>query len=300
MRQTIHPLALGVTALMVTGLLAGCTSTRQTRSSANLAEFLFPKGAPVERPPADQPVELEIPLRVGLLFVPSSTANAYATSYDLPPDVKAELLDQVKQAFQDRPFVKELTVIPESFLPRGQGLKGVKRVATSFGLDVVALIGYDQVQFSDASSRASVTYLTLVGAFLIPGQKNSTRTLMEASVFDVRTGSLLLHAQATDAGRSRSTLTKMEERLRTDSLESFRFSTEKLIADLDVQLDHFDDVVEAGEPVYGRPVKIARAGGSAPSGGGGGGGGGDLGAVGGALTLLLLGIAARPRLRRRA
>ena len=42
-----------------------------------------------------------------------------------------------------------------------------------FGIDVIVLLSYDQVQFRD-EGLLSLTYWTVVGAYTIPGEKNDT------------------------------------------------------------------------------------------------------------------------------
>ncbi len=41
---------------------------------------------------------------------------------------------------------------------------------------------YDQVQFT-GEGLLSLTYWTIVGAYLVPGEKNETKTMLDAAVF---------------------------------------------------------------------------------------------------------------------
>jgi rhombotail lipoprotein len=66
------------------------------------------------------------------------------------------------------------------------------------GIDVVALIAYDQTQTSDGT-EASLAYWTIVGAYIVEGQRNTTYTLMEAVVYDISSRSLLFRAPGTSA-----------------------------------------------------------------------------------------------------
>ena len=73
----------------------------------------------------------------------------------------------------------------------------------------MVLVSYDQTQFTEAT-RASWTYLTVIGPLLIEGEKNDTRTVMDAVVYDIpRTPcSFAPRARApSTAGRARSTWT---------------------------------------------------------------------------------------------
>ena len=52
------------------------------------------------------------------------------------------------------------------------------------GLDVVALIAYDQTQ-SSRETEAGLAYWTIIGATSSP-PSNATHTLMEAVVYDIK------------------------------------------------------------------------------------------------------------------
>ena len=71
--------------------------------SSSLVDYLYPKG---EIPPEyDRSVpNLNLPLRVGLAFVPSSSGNVEGLS----ETHKAELLEKAGQAFSGREFIKEI------------------------------------------------------------------------------------------------------------------------------------------------------------------------------------------------
>jgi len=54
-------------------------------------------------------------------------------------------------------------------------------------------VSYDQVQFTDRNAL-SVLYRTIVGAYVIHGDQYDVQTLVDASVFDVRSRKLLFRA----------------------------------------------------------------------------------------------------------
>ncbi len=47
-----------------------------------------------------------------------------------------------------------------------------------YDIDVIALVSYDQVQFTDGSFL-SLTYWTIVGAYVVAGEKNDTSTMLD-------------------------------------------------------------------------------------------------------------------------
>ena len=53
-----------------------------------------------------------------------------------------------------------------------------------FGIDVIALVSYDIVQFT-GEGLSSISYWTLVGAYAVRGEKNDTHTMIDAAVYDI-------------------------------------------------------------------------------------------------------------------
>lgn len=286
-------------ASLVLASLVGCTTTRQVHTSASSARFLFGPGAQSTPPPGTS-VELEVPLRVAIAFVPLGEGHRPRSDRVIAP-LRVELLEEVRDAFDELEFVETIETVPEGLLDARGGLVGLRRVARFLGADVVALLGYDEVQFTDTSPVLGIAHLTLVGQYVVPSEKNETRTLMEASVFDVGSGGLLLHARSTDEARTRSTLAGAGRRLRTESEESFRDATVGLVASLRRELDGLEETIGEGGQVYGRSIALTPRDGGSSGASGSGSGAGDLGAVAFVLALVsLLGSARRPDERRKS
>ena len=76
---------------------------------------------------------------------------------------------------------------------RGAGERGAER--PDLDVDVVALVSVDQLQSSDPG-RLSFLYLSVIGAYTLPLDRNDTRTLIDAAVFHVPSRALLLRAPA--------------------------------------------------------------------------------------------------------
>ena len=107
-----------------------------------------------------------------------------------------------------------------------------------YGIDVIALVSYDQVQFTD-EGLLSLTYWTLIGAYVVSGEKNDTSTMMDTAVYDIQSKKMLFRAPGTSNIKGRSSLINLSEELREDSLKSFEEATAIMIASLDVQLSNF-------------------------------------------------------------
>jgi rhombotail lipoprotein len=269
-------------------LLASCASLfdnggRRQGSSSSLVDFLYPKGEVPPQPDGTVP-HLALPLHVGLAFVPSRDA----TTPGLSEAHKNALLGKVKEGFTGRPFIREITVVPDTYLRARGGFDSLDQVARLYGFDVIALVSYDQVVHTE-ETKASFLYWTLVGAYFIKGSQNDVQTFVDAAVIDVRTRKLLLRAPGIDRIDGTSTLVNRAEELRAAREKSFDNALENMTHNLATEVDAFRERIKTD-----RSVTVSQANGPAHASGGGG---GALGIVPVAL-LGVLGMALK-RTRRR-
>lgn len=239
------------TLLIITVLLSGCTSLMQQITdqgmrrgvSSSLVDYLYPSG---ETPPDfDETVpNIQLPLRVGISFVPSHADNSIA----LTASRKSELLNKVKSAFSDKPFINDIVVIPDTYLRSNRGFKSVDQVSRLYSLDVMALISYDQVVYTD-DSRASLLYWTIVGAYFINGSKNDINTFVDVAIFDVDSHKLLLRAPGTDEVIAKSALINSSEKLRIARQGSFDTAIDNLSANLEIELASFKERIKKDKSV---------------------------------------------------
>jgi rhombotail lipoprotein len=226
--------------------LSSCTSFWQlgsegtTRSgvSSSLVDYLYPEG---EEPPA-QPTaipNLNLPLRVGIAFVPPQ----YGTSTGISAALKANLLNKVKAEFVERAYIDHIEIIPDNYLRSSQGFTGLQQVARLYGVDVMALVSYDQVAMSE-DNKASILYWTIVGAYLIEGTENEVQTFVDTAVFDVTSKKLLFRAPGTDRQESKSTAIESIEAVRTGREGGFTAAMEDMTGNLVVALDDFEARLE--------------------------------------------------------
>lgn len=226
---------LGIALLLLTGCSGfwqslAYDSSRQGVSSS-LVDFLYPRG---EKPPEqDQAIpRLQLPLRVGLAFVPGNLHKG------LSEGRKVELLNRVKQAFEQREFIAKIEVVPESYLRNGRGFDTVDQVARLYGLDVMALVSYDQVVYSE-DTTASLLYWTIVGAYVIKGSSNDVDTFVDTAVFDVASRKLLFRAPGTDHLEGKSTLVGSVEAVRKGQEAGFANAMADMTRNLEQALDEF-------------------------------------------------------------
>src|SRR5262249_44097182 len=134
-----------VASLLALCALGACSTSRHVVRRSSLMSYLYPES--LEAPPANPNVRLQLPLRVGIAFVPPEPAHSrYAGDFRsaFPPDAETRLLSIVKKAFAGRDWVSDIVVIPSSYLTPGGGFRDLDQVTRLFNVDVVALASLDQ------------------------------------------------------------------------------------------------------------------------------------------------------------
>lgn len=224
-------------ALTVLLALAGCASfftdysSRQGVSSS-VVDYLYPSGEEFEPVEAGIP-EIRLPARVGLMFVPSTRAPIGLGATD-----KQALLNQVRDAFSAHEFIERIEVVPDTYLrPRG-GFENLEQVARLHGLDIVALVSYDQLINSEESA-ASFLYWTIIGAYTIPATANQVSTFVDTTVLDVRTRTLLFRAPGQDQRGGGSSAVRTGDVQTRLSREGFQHAVNDMIVNLDRGIGDF-------------------------------------------------------------
>lgn len=211
--------------------------------SSSLVDYLYPEG---EIPPEyDENIpNLNLPLRVGLAFVPAQSNNIEGLS----EANKNSLLEKVKESFSDREFIKEITVIPDTYLRSGKGFQTVEQVARLYHLDVMALVSYDQVAHVD-DTKSSILYWTIVGAYFVKGSKNDVQTFVDTAIFDVKTRKLLFRAPGINRVEATSTLVNSTEEMRKAREKSFFLAISDMTDNLRTELDSFKERIKKDKSV---------------------------------------------------
>jgi hypothetical protein len=128
------------------------------------------------------PVFLEEKARVGVVPV----QGAYALDLDVPlPGVPAALADAL-----DASGEFELASEISTDFPVDSGIAGLRELAARYRCDYLLIYRH---RFVDASYANPVAwgYLTGVGALFLPGNTIESAGVLEATLFDVKTGTLL-------------------------------------------------------------------------------------------------------------
>ncbi|HEX9671450.1 MAG TPA: rhombotarget lipoprotein [Thermoanaerobaculia bacterium] len=291
--RTLPPLLVAAALLA-----AACGGSYSTRRASSALDFLYPGGAGSGEPA--QSVTLKLPVRVGIAFAPAGDGYAQYGADPVPESLKQDLLEKVAAAFRSHEGIGRIEVVPSHYLKPGGGFTNLGQLASTLGLDLAVLVSYDQVQITE-SSRASWTYLTVVGPLLIEGEKNDTRTVMDAIVYDIPSHALLFRAAGDSKVNERSSPLNEARTRRRMAEEGFAKATTDLITNLDTALAGFEEQAKSGTVRGAGTPAIAmydKSGKQIGGGGTNGGGAGALGAGALAAVALLAGAALAGRRRR--
>ena len=253
-----HKLTLVLALLAIS--LTGCSAMwnwsggHRQGTSSSLVDYLYPDG---EVPPAvSQTIpHLELPLRVGIAFVPGQ--SHYGT---ISEATKMQLLESVKGQFLDRGYIDHIEVIPDAYLRSSQGVTGMQQVARLYGVDVMALVSYDQIAVSE-ENPSGLLYWTIVGSYFIKATSNEVQTFVDTAVFDITTAQMLFRAPGADTMSDRSTLVEAGETVRKARDASFAAAMQQMTANLAVELDQFEDRVKSDSTVASTSWKEGHGGG---------------------------------------
>jgi rhombotail lipoprotein len=233
-------------ALSGCGILSGneclfrCGEKRA--SSTPLVQFLY--GDDQRVPKRDEVVTLQLPIRVGLAFLPSRTGNP---DEGPTPIERERILNAIRASFSDLPYVSEIVPVPAYYfdMARADGMWQLEQLSRLQNLDLMALISYDQrTQVSE--NRRSFAYLTIVGALVVKGNHNETQTIIDLAVVEPVRRSLVLRAGGVSSTANTVTAIDQPGKLRKQQRVGFDQATDQLIGNFRTELTDFESRVRAG------------------------------------------------------
>jgi rhombotail lipoprotein len=233
-RVVLLALLLGVT---------GCASMlgppSSTKHAGSVVDYLYPdaKSAPQLQP---EVTHLHPPVRVGVAFVPGCACGGGEPS----EAQKEKLLVQVKESFSKYGYIGSIEIIPSSYLRARGGFENLDQVSRMFNVEVIALVSYDQVQFNDTNSLA-VLYWTVVGAYVIHGDKYDVQTLIDTSVFDIGSRKLLFRAPGSSEIKGAASMAGFSEHSRVAQTEGYQKAVEQMIPALHAELGNFKERIKS-------------------------------------------------------
>jgi rhombotail lipoprotein len=240
------PLAALLAAVVL--FAAGCHvfdgGTRK-RHNSSLVDFLYPRGNH-DRPTKPSVPTLTLPLKVGIAWVPESTGGRDQHRRQDPVLTEArrkELAEAVIPHFKKYPFISSIQTIPTTYLTPGGGFENLDQLRALLGVDVIALLSFDQLQTSE-STELSLLYWTIVGAYVIPAEANRTHTMVDAAVFDVARRQMLFRAPGTSKSEGLATPIRTDDRLRVKSDQGFERAATNMVANLQLELAAFQQRIK--------------------------------------------------------
>ena len=234
---------LFVVVLQLSACVTGFGSDGRRGVSSSLVDYLYPEG---QVPPKYEETvpHLRLPLTVGLAFVPSQKGSAFS----LPEAKKMQLLEQVKQKFSGLDYVRDISIIPDTYMRSTKGFEGVDQIARLYGLDVMALVSYDQVA-SSSETKSSLLYWTIVGAYFIKGNQNEVTTFVDTAVFDVSSRKMLLRAPGVSESKRSSTLMEVDKINRATRDQDFQLAMVDMSENLALELERFKQRIKQDKSV---------------------------------------------------
>jgi len=226
--------------------LSSCASFGQDGRrgvSSSLVDYLYPDGKVPQKHEEATP-QLRLPLTIGLAFVPPQRV----VNFSLPEAKKAQLLEEVKKKFVGLDYVKEITIVPETYMRSSKGFKGVEQIARLYGLDLVALVSYDQVGVT-SGKKSSILYWTIVGAYFIKGNKNQTTTFVDTAVFDINSRKMLFRAPGVSDIQKSSTLLEVNQVNREMTGKGFELAMADMSNNLAAELERFKEKIKQDKSV---------------------------------------------------
>jgi len=242
---------------MVSGC-AGLVEGKKSRETSSVVDFLYPnKSDATDKPTIPR---LTLPLNVGIAFVPGSSRRY--SKHELDAAQKRKLMERIADNFRQYKFIKNIEIIPTPYLRPGGSFDNLDQIKTMYGVDVMALLSYDQVQYTD-EGLLSLSYWTIVGAYIFKGEKNDTSTMIDAAVYDIASRKMLFRAPGISQVKGSATFVNQSEELRADSRKGFELAADDLVVNLKAELERFQQKIKE------RPQEVKIIHSSGYSGGGG-------------------------------
>ncbi|HKI62510.1 MAG TPA: rhombotarget lipoprotein [Mariprofundaceae bacterium] len=233
--------------ILVAAILGSCATAfwnteYKRREASSVVDYLYPKGEPAA---AEMVTHITLPVKVGIAFVPDGRGGI---STSLSEEKKMALLKQVKDVFEKYEYVQKIEIIPSAYLRPGGGFDNLQQLSSMFGVDVMALVSYDQIQFDDPNAL-SFLYWTIVGAYVVKGDQHDTQTMVDASVFDIHSKKLLFRAPGTSMIKGTATAMKYQEIARAGREEGYAKAVGEMIPNLEKEMAAFKERIKGDASV---------------------------------------------------
>jgi len=231
--------------VMIILTLSGCAVFGEYRHrhthTTSLVQFLYPQGK-LQLEDKKNPV-LNLPLRVGLAYIPDRSHKQV-----ISPVLKNTLLENVKASFVSKHYVNEIIVIPELYLQNSRGYGSLEQIKKLYQLDVIALVSYDQM-VNAKENLLSLSYLTIVGAYVFPGTGYQVNTMVDLAVIDVDSRSILFRAAGTNSSKNQIVADAYRSQAyRKRQNAEFELAMGQMQSQLKLELSKFEERLRRKDP----------------------------------------------------
>ncbi len=206
-RITLIALALGCG-------VAGCSIVRDPeriarethRERSTLADFLSNGQA---SPASDARVDLELPIRIGLAFLPpaGNVSEAVPTA-----EQRTATLMGARAAMMSLPYVSEVCIVPDYYLEPGAagGFEKLRELSRRFDLDLLAVLSSDQASY-ETRNLHSLGLITVIGAGLWEGDVDEAVTVIELAIVEPESPTVIMRVASAAASASGDTTSLLDD-----------------------------------------------------------------------------------------
>ena len=234
---------------LIVVIVSGCGAGQAVHHKSSVLEYLFPD--PAATLPKGEAISPTLPIKIGIVFVPDSGSVHQGTSSQtsdmriftlqhsgLTEKEKLSLMEEVSKPFKKYDFIESVELISSTYVEPKGSFANLDQLQSMFGIDSIVLLSYNQSQFTD-EGFSSISYWTLVGIYMVKGEKNDTHTSIDAAVYHIPSRKMMFSTLGTSDIKSSATPINLSEQTRIDSLEGFMEATKDLVKNLDEQLSIF-------------------------------------------------------------
>jgi rhombotail lipoprotein len=175
------------------------------------------------------PIDLAFPARVGVVPLSRAFSSDGEVGVDPRSTASVHLADKLRGF---TPFSHVSDVSTE--LPNVGGLEGLRAIAARYRLRYLVLVSQRFEDDTHVNAWAAL-YPTIIGIFVTPSVTVSSRGILQADLFDVRTGTVLASVVEPMSVDSQTFAVGSERTHREEQSRAARVAAERLAARLKVQ-----------------------------------------------------------------
>jgi rhombotail lipoprotein len=218
-----------LTLVLVAVACAGCAHNGRVRESSSMSLDKVIESARDSRVAPDKS-PLSFPASVAILMVPGDGQVTDTVLHQAAVELKQVLLG-------NRKYIGSVSIVSVFDVNKKMSLEQVR---ASYAADIVILIFYNQDQRTMQSGPAALLDAAIVPAFVVPGVKVHTATLIEGVVAHIPSNAVIFRTSGHEERNSYSTSYSEENVAAAASVGSFKAAMADFGNTLSDTLDQFD------------------------------------------------------------